>query len=219
MPRFEELLAGAAEMDAHVLSAPPEKNFACWHALSLVWNRNGLGFDTHAVMPYDERLALLPAYLQQLVMESLGKSVRPDGSEVDVATWLGGPYAKADGSAPDVTDEVRALVRAAPDDFLVMTPVSSRVNNVRNDDPACLLAGEEEPPPTKARAPRGRRGSRRSGQDHGPGSDQRIPTPRRRTDPPERSGRVVDVAGVASCQLARHDGVGCTEHARACCAA
>lgn len=86
MPRFEELLAGAAEMDAHVLSAPPEKNFACWHALSLVWNRNGLGFDTHAVMPYDERLALLPAYLQQLVMESLGKSVRPDGSQVDVAT-------------------------------------------------------------------------------------------------------------------------------------
>lgn len=86
MPRFEELLAGAAEMDAHVLSSPPASNFACWHALSLVWNRNGLGFDTHVVMPYDERLALLPAYLQQLVMESLGKSVRPDGSAVEVAT-------------------------------------------------------------------------------------------------------------------------------------
>jgi glucose-6-phosphate isomerase len=55
-------------------------NLAAWHALSVVWNRNGLGLDSHAVLPYDDRLALLPAYLQQLVMESLGKSVRQDGS-------------------------------------------------------------------------------------------------------------------------------------------
>lgn len=86
MENFESLLAGAAEMDAHVLQAPPEANLACWHALSVVWNRNGLGFDTHAVMPYDERLALLPGYLQQLVMESLGKSARADGEPVEVAT-------------------------------------------------------------------------------------------------------------------------------------
>jgi glucose-6-phosphate isomerase len=62
--------------------------------LSVLWNRNGLGLDSHAVLPYDDRLALLPAYLQQLVMESLGKSVRQDGSPVPVATvpvlW-GGP--------------------------------------------------------------------------------------------------------------------------------
>ena len=51
-----------------------------------VWNRNGLGLDTHAVLPYDDRLALLPSYLQQLVMESLGKSVRLDGTAVAVAT-------------------------------------------------------------------------------------------------------------------------------------
>jgi len=88
MDNFEALLAGAAVMDAHVLQAPPEANMALWHALSVVWNRNGLGCDTHAVMPYDERLALLPAYLQQLVMESLGKSVRPDGSGVGVATTV-----------------------------------------------------------------------------------------------------------------------------------
>lgn len=83
---FKRLLAGAAAMDAHVLSAPLADNLAVWHALSVIWNRNGLGFDTHAVMPYDERLALLPAYLQQLVMESLGKSVRPDGTPAPVAT-------------------------------------------------------------------------------------------------------------------------------------
>ena len=59
------------------------------HALTDIWNRNALGYATHAVMTYDQRLALLPAYLQQLVMESLGKSVRLDGSPVDVETVMG----------------------------------------------------------------------------------------------------------------------------------
>lgn len=86
MPDFERLLAGAAQMDAHALEAPLARNLPALHALTAVWNRNALGFDTHAVLPYDERLALLPAYLQQLVMESLGKSVRPDGAAVAVAT-------------------------------------------------------------------------------------------------------------------------------------
>jgi glucose-6-phosphate isomerase len=88
------LLDGAAAMDAHVLAQPMECNLAAWHALSVVWNRNGLGLDSHAVLPYDDRLALLPSYLQQLVMESLGKSVRQDGTPAAVATvpvlW-GGP--------------------------------------------------------------------------------------------------------------------------------
>ncbi|MGI8560205.1 MAG: glucose-6-phosphate isomerase [Luteimonas sp.] len=83
---FRALLDGAAAMDAHTLNAPPEANLPMRHALTAVWNRNALGLCSHAVLPYDERLALLPAYLQQLVMESLGKSVRPDGSPVDVDT-------------------------------------------------------------------------------------------------------------------------------------
>ena len=85
MENFEAMLAGGAEMDAHVLDAP-EDNIALWHALTAIWNRNGLGLDSHAVVPYDERLALLPAYLQQLVMESLGKSVQIDGNPVVTAT-------------------------------------------------------------------------------------------------------------------------------------
>ncbi len=83
---YSGLLAGAAEMDAHVLQAPPECNLAVLHALAAVWNRNGLGHASQAVLPYDERLALLPSYLQQLVMESLGKRVRGDGSAVPCAT-------------------------------------------------------------------------------------------------------------------------------------
>ncbi len=83
---WRRLLEGAAQMDAHVLSSPAASNLAAWHALTAVWNRNALGLDTHAVLPYDDRLARLPAYLQQLVMESLGKSVRHDGSPVEAAT-------------------------------------------------------------------------------------------------------------------------------------
>ncbi len=93
MEAFEAFLAGAAEMDAHVIEAPLERNLPAWHAATAIWNRNGLGHATHAVLPYDDRLKLLSNYLQQLVMESLGKSARRDGSPVAVDTvpvWWGG---------------------------------------------------------------------------------------------------------------------------------
>ena len=94
MDGFEALLDGACRMDTHVANEPVRRNLAAWHALTAVWNRNALGLASQAVLPYDERLRLLPNYLQQLVMESLGKSVRIDGSAVDVDTvpvWWGGP--------------------------------------------------------------------------------------------------------------------------------
>ena len=93
MDGFEALLEGAAALDGHVLQAPLRQNLAVWHALTAIWNRNGLQASTQAVLPYDERLRLLPNYLQQLVMESLGKSVRLDGSIIDLHTvpvWWGG---------------------------------------------------------------------------------------------------------------------------------
>lgn len=93
MARFEELLEGAAAMDGHALAAPLRENIPVWHALTAIWNRNGLHAATHAVLPYDERLRLLPNYLQQLVMESLGKQVRLDGSATGIDTvpvWWGG---------------------------------------------------------------------------------------------------------------------------------
>ncbi|MFT4197562.1 MAG: glucose-6-phosphate isomerase [Pseudoxanthomonas sp.] len=90
---FRALLDGAAAMDRHVLESPAESNLAVRHALTAVWNRNLLGHAAHGVMTYDQRLALLPAYLQQLVMESLGKSVTLAGAPVDcdtVPVWWGG---------------------------------------------------------------------------------------------------------------------------------
>jgi len=94
MDAFKELLAGANALDEHVLNAPPRQNLAFWHALLAIWNRNGLGLATQSVLPYAERLKLLPNYLQQLVMESLGKSARVDGAALDAHTvpvWWGGP--------------------------------------------------------------------------------------------------------------------------------
>jgi len=93
MDAFEALLAGAADMDRHALSSVPKQNLPVWHALTAVWNRNALAAATQAVLPYDERLKLLPNYLQQLVMESLGKSARLDGAALDeqtVPVWWGG---------------------------------------------------------------------------------------------------------------------------------
>lgn len=85
--QFRQLLAGAAEMDAHAAEAEDARNLPLRHALVAIWNRNALGYASQAVLPYDQRLRLLPNYLQQLVMESLGKSVLADGSaEVGAST-------------------------------------------------------------------------------------------------------------------------------------
>ncbi len=83
---FERLLAGARAMDQHFVGAPREKNLPVLLALTEVWHRNVLGYPARAVLPYDERLARLPAHLQQLEMESLGKSVTRDGLPVPHAT-------------------------------------------------------------------------------------------------------------------------------------
>ncbi|MDO9712937.1 glucose-6-phosphate isomerase [Paracraurococcus lichenis] len=83
---FERLLAGARAMDAHFLSAPLAQNLPVLLALAEVWHVNGLGYPARAVLPYDQRLARLPAHLQQLEMESLGKRVTLDGAPVGRAT-------------------------------------------------------------------------------------------------------------------------------------
>ena len=86
MERFRELLAGARDMDEHFRTAPFEANIPVLLALLGVWYRNFLGFESHAVLPYDQYLALLPAYLQQADMESNGKGVTLDGRPVAHAT-------------------------------------------------------------------------------------------------------------------------------------
>ena len=83
---FDEFLAGAREIDAHFLNEPLLQNVPALLALLGVWNVNFLGTPAHAVLPYSHRLRLLPAYLQQLEMESNGKGVDREGRPVGYAT-------------------------------------------------------------------------------------------------------------------------------------
>lgn len=83
---FSEFLAGFHAMDEHFRTAPLAQNVPVLMGLLNIWNVNFLGAETHAVLPYDQYLHRFPAYLQQLTMESNGKSVRADGSFVNYAT-------------------------------------------------------------------------------------------------------------------------------------
>jgi glucose-6-phosphate isomerase len=84
--KFAEFLAGASDIDRHFTTAPFEKNLPVLMGVVAAWNRTFLQLPTLAVLPYDQRLARLPAYLQQLEMESNGKSVSLEGARVNFAT-------------------------------------------------------------------------------------------------------------------------------------
>jgi glucose-6-phosphate isomerase len=79
---FADMLAGFHTIDRHFATEPPETNLPIILGLLNVWYNNLFGAQTHAVLPYSQRLSRFPAYLQQLTMESNGKSVRWDGSPV-----------------------------------------------------------------------------------------------------------------------------------------
>ena len=81
---FDAFLAGGAAMDAHFREAPLAENLPVLLALVGIWHRQVLGYATRAVLPYDQRLLRLPAYLQQLEMESNGKSVTIDGADLEI---------------------------------------------------------------------------------------------------------------------------------------
>ncbi|HEY5628599.1 MAG TPA: glucose-6-phosphate isomerase, partial [Candidatus Limnocylindrales bacterium] len=83
---FRSMLAGFREMDDHFRTAPLDRNLPVLTALLGIWYGNFFGFESHAVLPYSQELSRFPAYLQQLDMESNGKSVRVDGSRVTYAT-------------------------------------------------------------------------------------------------------------------------------------
>lgn len=88
---FDGLLAGAAEMDAHFRDTPFAQNLPALSAVVQMWNREALGHGSYALIPYMERLRLLPAWAQQLEMESNGKGVTRDGAPLTrsacAVTW------------------------------------------------------------------------------------------------------------------------------------
>jgi glucose-6-phosphate isomerase len=86
MDHFEELLTGAFDMDEHFRTAPLDKNMPVVMALLGLWYNNFWDAQSYAVLPYDQYLSRFPAYLQQLDMESNGKSVTREGKPVKVST-------------------------------------------------------------------------------------------------------------------------------------
>ena len=85
---FSDFLAGAQSMDSNFTTAAPAENLPLLLALVGLWHNNFCGYESRAVLPYDQRLGLLPAYLQQLDMESNGKHTTKDGKPV---TGMTGP--------------------------------------------------------------------------------------------------------------------------------
>jgi glucose-6-phosphate isomerase len=83
---FRAFLAGGWAMDEHFRAAPLERNLPVLLALAGVWHRDALGYPARAILPYDQRLARFPAYLQQLDMESNGKRVTRAGQPVSCPT-------------------------------------------------------------------------------------------------------------------------------------
>jgi len=150
---FEALLAGAHAMDEHFRSAPAADNLPALAGLIAHWNRNALGCASHAVLPYTQRLARLPAYLQQLEMESLGKRVTQDGKPVAGATgaviW-GEPGSNAQHSFYQLLHQGTAEISA---DFLL--PLTGGADAEADElvianclaQVQALMAGHESPEP------------------------------------------------------------------------
>jgi glucose-6-phosphate isomerase len=84
--KFEKFLQGGQDIDTHFVEAPLDRNIPVLMAMLGIWYRDFWGCAAHAVIPYDERMARFPAYLQQLEMESNGKSVDLSGTRVGYET-------------------------------------------------------------------------------------------------------------------------------------
>jgi glucose-6-phosphate isomerase len=116
---FRRMLAGFREMDEHFRSAPLASNLPVLLGLIALWNNNFLGAQTVAVLPYEQYLKRFPAYLQQLTMESNGKSVRLDGAPVGCDTgpiYWGEPGSNGQHSFYQLLHQGTRLV---PCDFIV----------------------------------------------------------------------------------------------------
>ena len=85
---FERFLKGAQDMEHHTINAAPQENLPLIAALISVWNNNFLGYPAQAIIPYADPLCKLAPHVQQLYMESNGKSVTTDGDTLDEQTGM-----------------------------------------------------------------------------------------------------------------------------------
>jgi glucose-6-phosphate isomerase len=161
--RFERFLKGAEEMDQHIQNASIEKNIPLTAALVAIWNNNFLGYPAQAIIPYASPLSKLAPHIQQLNMESNGKSVTKDGDPLEEPTGViifGEPGTNAQHSFFQLAHQGRPF----PIDFIgVIRPFyeqyqnqSKGVNNHQElwsnlvAQPAALALGKEDSDPAKS---------------------------------------------------------------------
>jgi glucose-6-phosphate isomerase len=143
MQNFTAMLEGARRMDMHFRQAPLAENMPVILALVAIWHNNFCGAQSQAILPYDNRLDRFPAFLQQLQMESSGKSVRTDGKPVKVKTGMiiwGEAGSNAQHSFYQLLHQGTRIV---PVDFIV--PVKSSGGSQQQQDLAianCLAQSE-----------------------------------------------------------------------------
>jgi glucose-6-phosphate isomerase len=141
--QFEELLRGGEAIDRHFLKAPFAQNVPVLMALIEIWYRNFWDYPAQAVIPYDQRLARFPAYLQQLEMESNGKSVDLAGARIESATGpilFGEPGTNAQHAFFQLFHQGTEIV---PVDFLVAaTPTAASPDQHRLLLANCLAQSE-----------------------------------------------------------------------------
>lgn len=126
---FDEMLNGFHKMDEYFANTPLEANVVVTMALLTVWYRNFFDSQSHAVLPYDNYLKRFPAYLQQLLMESNGKSVTIDGLPVDYQTspiYWGEPGTNGQHSFHQMLHQGTTLV---PVDFIFGAKPVSEIGN------------------------------------------------------------------------------------------
>ncbi len=161
--RYERFLKGAEEMDRHAGEAPLERNLPLLAALIGIWNNNFLGYAAQAIIPYASPLAKLAPHIQQLYMESNGKSVTVDGHRIDHDTGViifGEPGTNAQHSFFQLAHQGRSF----PIDFIgVLRPLyetdPSRYKGVTNhqelwanliSQPTALAMGKQDKDPFKS---------------------------------------------------------------------
>jgi glucose-6-phosphate isomerase len=152
--RFREMLAGFHAIDEHFRTAPFERNIPVLHGLLCIWYGDFFGAETHGVFPYEQYLKRFPAYLQQLTMESNGKSVTLAGAPVDYQTgaiFWGEPGTNGQHSFYQLIHQGTKLI---PSDFIgfarTLNPIANHhdllLANVFAQTEA-LAFGQENPEP------------------------------------------------------------------------
>ncbi|MBL7179401.1 MAG: glucose-6-phosphate isomerase [Desulfobacterales bacterium] len=161
--RFEAFLKGAEAMDQHAHDLPAEKNIPLIAALISIWNNNFLGYPAQAVIPYAAPLSKLAAHIQQLSMESNGKSVTKEGNRLDEPAGgiiFGEPGTNAQHSFFQLAHQGRPF----PIEFIgIIRPQYDQYRNLSKGvtnhqelwsnliaQPAALAIGKEDPNPAKS---------------------------------------------------------------------